>query len=1273
MLRSIKSRLFQAGLAAFALLGGLSCAHDPFLLKPDDPRTGPALESLRRASETGQAKTLTDYGWALWMQRNDTKGALAAWERAAKTAPKHAEPPFAMGLARYFMGDIPASARDFAESLGRDPGGPFAETAAGFLYEFNEHVGDFPGFVTPLCEKLLDDPRVNAATRRTLTSLLRRLKREAGDREADQRLKSREGKLNRYAVYGPFGQFGLLDMEKSFGPETDVKETYKDQDRDITPLVFDLNKMEARLEDCFDDSGVFYAVSYVKLAAPAKVMVTLSTRDRAMLFMDGARLLDIDSLKNYPRPVHRAVMKLNAGWHRLVLKMADLTPRIQFFWELTDENGLPLAFENQAELPPDYAAVPPTLATLPPSTETHWLAELEKEKNFRTLFMAFLTEFKLRDHAKAKEILEQAMALNDRFAPLYILRALLMEEDPSLPRRVTQDQARTDFRRAVELDSDQALAVYQLANDDIERDRQEEAVQKLRALAAKLPGYFLWNKGLFSIYNRNGWAKEIDEAAAAALTQNPRNLSLLKDLYSYRRSHSQFVEARKLAEAIDRLEPKEAALADWHEEQGELDKARKGLLEALRWEPASTGLRSRLADLELKRGKADTAVAILEDLARIPGLDRTMARKLSDAYAMASKNDKASAVLAETLKKDPGNWRIRSSLAFREGRSLLDGFTANGEELVREFMKENWKPEAGAVIVLDEYVTEVLPDGATIGRTHIITRVQTKEAQVQYGEIAIPGGAEVVLVRVLKPDGRILVPERIDGKSSITMPDLDVGDFVEYDYIQGQEKDIQLNGGRLMNARFVFQNQRVPTYRSRFIVVRSKDLALHFFPMNYALNAPQEEEKDGRRITRYYNERIEALIPEPFMPFEQEVTPSVQISLAVSWEETRDIHRQRLVAAKRPSLELERFLAKHRKAGEDEEQAVERLYYAIAETIEGEDQDNNFFSPVGHILAERKGNRLLLLSALLDRIGIQNDFLMVRPRTLKDYAWPDASLRLYEDALLRVSLKNGKRLYLDANYKESVFNEPSPLFSDTQALVLNDGREGLFTRLPVWTPIGHNREVDLYLKLAANGSAEAEASERVRGYYSVSYRRELKKLSPDQVPVFFEMVLNKTFTGSHLTKVNILNLDDPKKPLELRYSFTVRQLARPIGSLLRIDGSFFPLNLLYTYVRLPVRNFPLLVNGFDSGYNTTIIELPAGSQAKSYPKATIIDTPFGVYRFGADLSGQKLSFTRDFVIPIQRVELDGYMNFARFCSAVDHLEREDILIGTDATKTAALE
>jgi len=1248
--------------ALVAAFAAVACAPaNLFTLKPDDPRVPPAMDGLARASQAGEDyDALLDYGWAQWMMRNDSAAALDAFARADAARPDRPEAAVAQALVRYFRGEIPASQERFLAAVARAPDSEWAELATAFVTEFYEHTGDFPERVTPVYEALIDDPRLSLRTRLSIVETLARLARERGEMAREKQLKKQLGAFHRWTVVGPFGEFGLLDFDRDFGPETaaPLQATYDSANGPLTPVVVDSERMSVRFSDLSDYGGVFYAVAFVRLERETDVVFRLVTRDLAALYIDDGRLIAVDPRQGFPAPLFETGARLSAGWHKVVVKLGDQRPQVSFQLQFVGPRGEPIDFEQADGLSgaSDYprGEGPRRLAS-PRFAERAW--EAEAGGDARILFLASLAWFQLRDHNRIRPLLERALAVNPNFAPLYILSAFQAADDPTLGTEIARDRARADLRRALELDPLQALADYQLVTDDAERERIEEAIGKLKALETHAPAYYLWPKTLFEIYNARGWEKEAEAAARRAFALNDRNLGFLDAFQRFFEAKARFAEAEEIVRRIDRLDGPGDAHADWLEAHGDLAQAEGALKEAAEWEPAKEGLTARIADLAARRGDYPRASSLLSGLAERPGGWRRHAQRLAEIDALGGRPEAARAIREATLKREPGEFRTRAALAMEAGKELLPEYVTDGDAVIAAYRAEPWREEAGALVVLDEYITELFADGSSLGRTHIVTRVATKDAQTRYGEVSIPAGAELYALRVVKADGRVLIPEQFGGKSSVTMPELEPGDFIEYDYVQGQEPDTRLPGGRLFASRFIFRNIRVPTYRSNFTVVQPADMAVTRFPMNYELAQPTETAADGKIVVRYLNRELDEIVPEPFMPLEDEVLPMVAVSLPVNWEEVRNLWRQRLAALSPPSDAMRRFLALHR--GDGERETVEKLYFALLEAIDGDENDFDWRTPAARVLSEKKGSRLLLLHTVLELAGIDNAFVLVRPQNVKEIPYPDATLKAYDELLLRVRPKDGDELYLNTTYRESIFAQPSPILTGGRAMVLDDGPE-TFVTLPTWSTANDDKTVDLRVKLLADGGAEAKGVERIGGYYSTALRRYLKKLPADQIPLFFEMILNRNFPGTTLVNVNVSNLDDTTKSLELVYTFRVQRLARRVGNRLRIERPFFPVEFSQNYIRTPTRSYPLLVNGVNAGKNVTVVELPPGFVVEQAPKTTAIESPFGSFRLDVKREDGALTMTREFMIPIQRVELPQYFDFYKFCSRVDQLEQQSL-------------
>src|SRR4029078_7146577 len=113
--------------------------------------------------------------------------------------------------------------------------------------------------------------------------------------------------------------------------------------------------------------------------------------------------------------------------------------------------------------------------------------------------------------------------------------------------------------------------------------------------------------------------------------------------------------------------------------------------------------------------------------------------------------------------------------------------------------------------------------------THQIVRVDSKDAIDRWGEVAVPAGAELLTGRTRKRDGSRREPEEIAGKEAISAADLEIGDYVEWEYVETHAPSSAFAPGFLADRVF-FQSFEAPLDRSELVVIAPAALALDIDP-----------------------------------------------------------------------------------------------------------------------------------------------------------------------------------------------------------------------------------------------------------------------------------------------------------------------------------------------------------------------------------------------------------------------------------------------------------
>src|SRR5258708_124131 len=103
-------------------------------------------------------------------------------------------------------------------------------------------------------------------------------------------------------------------------------------------------------------------------------------------------------------------------------------------------------------------------------------------------------------------------------------------------------------------------------------------------------------------------------------------------------------------------------------------------------------------------------------------------------------------------------------------------------------------------------------------RIHIVQKALGQSARSELAEVSLPPGAQLITARTWKPDGTFLEPENIEGKESISMPGVQVGDYVEYEFLQAHPSRGPAQPG-FTSASFYYQVARMPNNWSTYTVL----------------------------------------------------------------------------------------------------------------------------------------------------------------------------------------------------------------------------------------------------------------------------------------------------------------------------------------------------------------------------------------------------------------------------------------------------------------------
>ena len=188
----------------------------------------------------------------------------------------------------------------------------------------------------------------------------------------------------------------------------------------------------------------------------------------------------------------------------------------------------------------------------------------------------------------------------------------------------------------------------------------------------------------------------------------------------------------------------------------------------------------------------------------------------------------------------------------------------------------------------------------------------TKDGLGKFGEVTIPEGADVLTLRTVKADGTTREPEEIPDKDTVSAPDLEVGDYVEFEYLDRDGPQPAFPGGFLAE-RFYFASADAPLDRSEYLLIVPEKLELQLDARGpekvgggRAVPEPEIHNAAGERHFFYVRRHVPRMIPEAPMDAAllDDWMPSIRAGAGLSFPRYVNYLRERRYRALRLTREL---------------------------------------------------------------------------------------------------------------------------------------------------------------------------------------------------------------------------------------------------------------------------------------------------------------------------------------------------------------------------------
>jgi hypothetical protein len=354
-------------------------------------------------------------------------------------------------------------------------------------------------------------------------------------------------------------------------------------------------------------------------------------------------------------------------------------------------------------------------------------------------------------------------------------------------------------------------------------------------------------------------------------------------------------------------------------------------------------------------------------------------------------------------------------------------------------------------------------------------------------------------------------------------------------------------------------------------------------------------------------------------------------------------------------------LARRASAATPRETAA-NLHAAVALAVRGRSNGTEFSQSAAHVLAQGRGNRVVVLKSALAAAGIPSHLVLARVFTSDPtpYRFPRGELFGY--ALLRIDLPDGP-LWADPAYRLAPLGQLPSFARGQEAWVVPEpGEEPEKIRTPDSLPGQEDgRALSISLSLSAGGLAEGTGRDEHRGFEAASLKDALERLDRDQRKQAVEAMLGRGMRGVTLVSLSAEHETDLGGTATLVYGLRV-QLARKDGEQLFVQASLSPSRLSRRWAASAERMATLLVDSPETLTTQTTLALPPGRHLRRAPEPIALTTRFGSYSFRAREEEGKLLVDESVSIPQQRVAPAQYAAFAAFARTVDEAQTQELLV-----------
>ncbi len=1064
--------------------------------------------------------------------------------------------------------------------------------------------------------------------------------------EATLSRKPPRGVVRPVELSGPYGSYDTLDiLRNAVPPDTALPPLGSRWDGPAHPFRLIMRTPDGTAEppEPFAAPGVYLAAWNVDVPRPSDGWLVVEANGTYRLELDGTAMKIATDCGNLGAGVRWYRLHLGRGQHRLRIAMASTDmPEVRV--SLLDRRGHALAIHVVPSPSNRSFASSHLEASLPPS-EAAFDRTLEAGSNVaRTLLAAALAKIRL-DALSERKWLDAAAADPHEPPEVHLARAEYFLNEP------TGAAVEVDDRRCQqELAACKALPKSLLIAHalDHRQRRAQDAETVLNALVDHHPKdprvLRLWINAAVE----RGWAREARRALQTLHTELPGSPWVARLQLNVDRVLERWDDRNRIIEGLAESDQLAPDTVDLLISAGREDLA----LEVLRHQ--KTMIDNPKIDLGIARllnrlGKTTEAEAQLRSTIATWGRwDAT--DRLGLVLAAEHGGSALASAVRTVLARHPADLELRS-LAWRE---RLQPFFEPFRVDALAFAAAHSTPADGvdSELILDSAVERIFKDGSSLYYYHGLTKALTPAGTKDAATISLLPGSILLKVRIIKAGGSIIVPPGIAADNAqIVLKNVEPGDMVEYEYVAPIAATGSSHRGHVSPYIYRFSGATRTFVRSDYTLLVPPGLKLN---IDGNVRGLQHEDtiRNGIHLLSWKATRVPPVVTEPFSPPSQQLLPWVTYGFGISWQDIGDMIRNRVLAALTGSPELWHWAAPLLKA-KDPHTALTTLADALVDTVDPGEGDLNVRKTAGQSFSLAKGNRLMILIAVLRHAGWNLELVMTRPLAFAHTALKVPNLDTFVIPVLRASY-GGRTFWIDINEGRNGIGHIRPVLQGSDGYVLpltSPARPvNYIRRLPRFPNPGLEEDVTLSAGIDASGSAKISYELLLRGSQGERMYTMITSVPIDRVHVVYDQLAARLFPGAEQVSGTIEHKDGA---VALDLHLQLPQACTPSGKAMECRALIMTRPLSPRLASLPTRTYPLVLQLPIEQHIRVDLTPPPGWKVAA--RSQTFAGAWGRVSRNVTLRGRALRSVTTLHIPASVVPTKRYQDFVRFCHTVDQI------------------